>query len=270
MKAIVNNANQTIASSGLATEAKQDTMITDLDAIKTAVELIDNAVAGSELQVDVVSSALPSGASTEATLSSLLTELQGKADLAETQPVSAASLPLPTGAATEATLGAIQTAVEILDNIVSGSEAQVDVLTLPAIPAGANSIGTVGLDAGSNLAGYMATAAVAGSSNATSIASSTALEASHVIKASAGRLYSLVITNTKAASQFIQIHNTSSVPADTAVPVYSFYVPAASSVSIAAEDLGDYFSTGISVCNSSTAATKTIGSADCFFTARYL
>lgn len=37
-------------------------------------------------------------------LASILTELQLKADLTETQPVSAASLPLPTGAATEASL----------------------------------------------------------------------------------------------------------------------------------------------------------------------
>lgn len=44
---------------------------------------------------------------TQTTLAALLTELQAKADLAETQPVSAASLPLPTGAATEATLSSI-------------------------------------------------------------------------------------------------------------------------------------------------------------------
>jgi hypothetical protein len=42
-----------------------------------------------------------------AVLDSLLTELQAKADLTETQPVSAASLPLPTGAATEATLASL-------------------------------------------------------------------------------------------------------------------------------------------------------------------
>ena len=40
-------------------------------------------------------------------LDALLTELQLKADLTETQPVSAASLPLPTGAATEATLASV-------------------------------------------------------------------------------------------------------------------------------------------------------------------
>lgn len=55
-------------------------------------------------------------------LDSLLTELQLKADLTDTQPVSAASLPLPTGAATEAkqdtaitTLGNIETSVSNID-----------------------------------------------------------------------------------------------------------------------------------------------------------
>lgn len=77
-----------------------------------------------------------------AALGTLLTELQAKADLSETQPVSVASSALPTGAATEATLAnleakdfatettlgavdtklaAIQTAVQLLDNIVNGS-----------------------------------------------------------------------------------------------------------------------------------------------------
>lgn len=74
---------------GGATEAKQDTSNTALAAIQAAVEILDNAIAGSEIQTDIISSALPAGASTEATLASLLTELQAKADLIETQPVSA-------------------------------------------------------------------------------------------------------------------------------------------------------------------------------------
>ncbi len=45
---------------GFATSAKQDTQQTALDAIKTAVETIDNVVAGNEAQVDVVA-ALPTG-----------------------------------------------------------------------------------------------------------------------------------------------------------------------------------------------------------------
>ena len=86
--------------SGVATHAKQDTIIGHLDgvegkldaiettnnacqvllgtidadtgAIKTAVQILDNAISGSEMQVDVVSSALPSGAATQTTLASVL------------------------------------------------------------------------------------------------------------------------------------------------------------------------------------------------------
>lgn len=44
---------------------------------------------------------LPEGASTSEKQDNLLTELQKKADLTETQPISAESLPLPSGASTE-------------------------------------------------------------------------------------------------------------------------------------------------------------------------
>jgi hypothetical protein len=50
---------------------------------------------------------LPTGAATETTLESILSDLQLKADKTETQPVSASSLPLPTGAATETTLSSL-------------------------------------------------------------------------------------------------------------------------------------------------------------------
>jgi hypothetical protein len=46
---------------GASTSANQDTAQTALDAIKTAVEVIDNAISGSEMQVDIVA-ALPAGA----------------------------------------------------------------------------------------------------------------------------------------------------------------------------------------------------------------
>ena len=67
--------------------------------------------------------------------------------------VTVASLPLPTGAATSAkqdtaqtALDAIKTAVEILDNVVSGSEAQVDIVA--ALPAGTNAIGKLAANSG--------------------------------------------------------------------------------------------------------------------------
>jgi hypothetical protein len=101
---------------GAATEAKQDSQIAILNTLATQTTLaallteLELKADLSETQpVSAASLPLPTGASTEATLAALLTELQLKADLTETQPVSAASLPLPAGAATEATLELVRT-----------------------------------------------------------------------------------------------------------------------------------------------------------------
>jgi len=96
--------------------------------------------------------------------------------------------------------------------------------------------------------------------------STTALASSLVAKASSGILYSISGTNTKASLQYIQVHNTVSLPADGAVPVSSFIVQPNSSFSFDVAGLAGYtHDTGIVVCNSSTLATKTIGSVDCWF-----
>lgn len=52
--AVTQPVSGTVSVTGVATSAKQDTAQTALDAIKTAVEIIDNGVAGNEFQVDVV------------------------------------------------------------------------------------------------------------------------------------------------------------------------------------------------------------------------
>jgi hypothetical protein len=64
-------ADNDVTVSGVATETKQDAgnaLLTTLDADTSALA---GTVSGAELQVDVVSSALPSGAATETTLATL-------------------------------------------------------------------------------------------------------------------------------------------------------------------------------------------------------
>ena len=97
----------------------------------------------------------------------------------------------------------------------------------------------------------------------------TALAASLVVKAAPGIVYGLSGINNKASAQYIQIHDASSLPADTAVPKVVVTVPATSNFSIDFGYYGRSFGTGIVICNSSTLATKTIGAADCWLDVSY-
>jgi len=131
---------------GAATAANQATMITALQLIDDLRAALDS-VGTDEIDVNVEASVLPTGAATQATLATLateakleavrvllasldakdfatqltlealLTELQLKADLAETQPVSAAALPLPTGAAESWKQTTMITALHLIDNL---------------------------------------------------------------------------------------------------------------------------------------------------------
>ena len=107
------------------------------------------------------------------------------------------------------------------------------------------------------------------SATATTVVS-TALEASKVLKASAGSLVSIHGFNSKASAQYILIMNSATVPADGAVTLLypPIYVPATSNFSLTFP-VPLTASTGISVSNSSTGSfTKTAGAADCIYTAQ--
>lgn len=113
---------------------------------------------------------------------------------------------------------------------------------------------------------------IASSVNALTNSNSTALEASRVVKASAGRLYKLFVYNNEAQANFIQIHNTASVPAEGVVPFWAFPIAASSFLPypVDFDVYGLYLSTGITIVNSTTANTKTLGGANLLIMAQYV
>lgn len=78
-----------------------------------------------------------SDVATESTLSSLLSELQLKADLTETQPVSAASLPLPSGASTAANQSTGNASLASIDGKITAVNTGAVVVSSSALPSGA-------------------------------------------------------------------------------------------------------------------------------------
>lgn len=123
------------------------------NAIKTAVELIDNAIDGNQMQVDVVAS-LPAGDNNI-----------GNVDIASAIPAGSniiGSVKISDGNeianvdgsnnlnVVETNSTAIKTAVEKIDDAIDGTEMQVDVVA--SLPVGTNTIGNVKLTDGTETA----------------------------------------------------------------------------------------------------------------------
>lgn len=115
-------------------------------------------------------------------------------------------------------LDAVKTAVELIDNAISGTEMQVDVLSLPAAEHDTDSIAAVLAPLAAPPTGFTALSSIkilsAASTNATSV------------KASAGQVYWLVVTNTNASPRYLKLYNKASAPTvGTDTPVHTFLIP---------------------------------------------
>lgn len=118
---VTANAGTNLNTSALALEAT----LSSLNGKVTAVDTGD---------VTVSSSALPTGAATSAlqtTGNSSLSSIDGKITAVNTGAVVISSSALPTGAATSALQGTGNTSLATIAGAVSGTEMQVDVLTMP-------------------------------------------------------------------------------------------------------------------------------------------
>jgi len=150
------------------------TIDADTGAIKTAVELIDNAISGAGFNITQFGgAAVPIGAGVEATAVrvTLATDSTGVVSVDDgggaltvdgTVTANAGTNLNTSALALEAggNLADIKTAVELIDNAISGSEMQVDVVA--ALPAGTNAIGKLAANSGVDIGDVDVTSISAG------------------------------------------------------------------------------------------------------------
>ncbi len=83
-------------------------------------------------------------------------------------------------------------------------------------------------------------------------------------------LYGFSVYSNNGAAQFVQLFDDGySVPADGNVPAVTFPVAANAVMAVYYGEEGRLCKGGVTLANSSTAATKTAGSADCLFDIQY-
>ena len=187
--------------SGAATEAKQDVIETTLNSIEGDTSSLAGAVSGTEMQVDIVAS-LPAG-----------TNNIGDVDIASALPAGtnnigdvdiASALPAGTNSIGTVILGAGTAAIGKLTANSGVDIGDVDVTSLPSIPAGSNTIGKVDVNAIAPVdfldSGLVDTSTAAIASTGTTVVSSLAAACTEIeIQEDIGEFMSLRVGGTVKA-----------------------------------------------------------------------
>jgi hypothetical protein len=155
-----------------------------------------------------------------------------------TQPVSG-TITANLSATDNAVLDSIATAVQLIDNAISGSEMQIDVVG--SLPAGSAAIGKLaansGVDigdvdvtsisAGSNLVGDVGLSGARTSGGSTMYKNLDVDQTEDAIKGSAGQIYWMHAMNMSASPLFLKFYNATvgNVTVGTTVPNLTFPVP---------------------------------------------
>ena len=106
----------------------------------------------------------------------------------------------------------------------------------------------IGGTASAGTAGYIAIGSSAtsnGQTLGTLVAPLTV--AATVIKATAGKLYSISVGNAQATAVYLKVYNAASVTLGTTSPIQNYLVPANGTFNVDINDVGLYFSTGICI-----------------------
>lgn len=235
-----------------------DTLATidaDTGAIKTAVELLDNAVDGNYLNVNanIAGTDMVGGAGAVAAGVQRIT-------LASDDPavVDLAAIEVLLGTI-DADTGAIKTAVELMDTVGGGTEAAALRVTIAN-----DSTGLVSVDDNS---GSLTTDIPAVTSGGCSYFKSIDLdESEEEVKGSAGQLYGGIVMNMKATPLYLKIYNATAanVTVGTTVPDLTIPIPSAGDTSGAGFTIpipaqGIAFSTAITVAATTGVADNDSG-----------
>ena len=225
----VDNAALSVTGGGAEATALRVTIADD----STGTVAVGSIAAGDNNigNVDVASSALPTGASTAANQTTIIGHVDGIEGLLTT---------------IDADTGGILTSVQTLDNAISGSEMQVDVVG--ALPAGNNNIGDVdvaSIAAGTNSIGNVGM--IPRTSGGLTIFRSLDLdETEEAVKATAGQLFGWYIYNDGAADVSVKLYNatTANVTVGTTTPVMTLTIPAGAAANVL-NPMGIAFDTAI-------------------------
>ena len=216
----VDNAGLTELAAAINASSQVDVNIAASNAsvavTNAGITTIAGAVSGTEMQVDVLTSALPTGAATAAKQPALGTAGTASADVITVQGIaSMTALKVDGSGVTQPVSNA---GITTIAGAVSGTEMQVDVVA--ALPAGTNAIGKLAANSGVDIGDVDVTSISAGTNaignvgligrttGGMTIFNSIDLdESEEEIKATAGQVFSISAFNTTAAPLYLRFYN---------------------------------------------------------------
>ena len=166
------------------------------------------------------------------------------------------------GATDNAVLDAIQAAVEVVDDAISGTEMQVDVITMPTTTVTGTVTANLGATDNAVLDGIEADTSVL-ADGVSGFSSVDLDQTEEEVKATAGKIYSLYVWNATAAPLWLQIfdNTAASVTVGTTAPTWNFPIPAnadsdVAGVQMSFGSMGLTCSTGITVAVTTGSGTN--------------
>lgn len=236
----VDNAGLTELAAAINASSQVDVNIAasaaSVAVTNAGITTIAGAVSGTEMQVDVLTSALPAGAATAAKQPALGTAGTASADVITVQGIaSMTALKVDGSGATQPVSNA---GITTIAGAVSGTEMQVDVVA--ALPAGTNAIGKLAANSGVDIGDVDVTSISAGTNaignvgligrttGGMSIFKSIDIdETEEEVKATAGQVFSISAFNHTAAPLYLKFYNltAANTTVGTSTPVLTFTVP---------------------------------------------